>query len=61
MAQRDLKQAQDSEQAFQAYVRETAATGGGGTADQLVKLADLKERGVLTDAEFEQQKAKLLT
>jgi hypothetical protein len=29
-------------------------------ADQLTKLADLKDRGVLTDAEFEAQKAKLL-
>ncbi|MHB8695708.1 MAG: SHOCT domain-containing protein [Solirubrobacteraceae bacterium] len=29
-------------------------------ADQLTKLADLRDRGVLTDAEFEAQKAKLL-
>jgi hypothetical protein len=28
--------------------------------DQLAKLAELRERGALTDAEFEQQKAKLL-
>ena len=33
---------------------------GGGTADELAKLADLKAQGVITDAEFEQQKAKLL-
>ena len=32
----------------------------GGTADELTKLADLKERGVITDAEFAAQKAKLL-
>ena len=30
------------------------------TADELTKLADLKEKGVITDAEFEAQKAKLL-
>ena len=29
-------------------------------ADQLHKLADLKSQGVLTDAEFEAQKAKIL-
>ena len=29
--------------------------------DQLHKLADLKSQGVLTDAEFETQKAKILT
>jgi hypothetical protein len=60
MTRRDVAEAQATEQAFQAYIRQTAATGGGGTADELVKLADLKERGVITDTEFEQQKAKLL-
>jgi hypothetical protein len=29
-------------------------------ADQLTRLADLHDRGVLTDAEFQAQKAKLL-
>jgi hypothetical protein len=29
-------------------------------ADQLTKLADLRDRGVLSDAEFEAQKAKIL-
>jgi hypothetical protein len=29
-------------------------------ADQLTKLANLRDRGVLSDAEFEAQKAKLL-
>jgi hypothetical protein len=29
-------------------------------ADQLTKLADLRDRGVLSDAEFETQKAKIL-
>ena len=37
-----------------------AAGSGGGTAEELSKLADLKAQGVITDAEFEQQKAKLL-
>jgi hypothetical protein len=35
--------------------------GSSGTADQLAKLADLKEKGVLTDAEFEAEKAKVLS
>ena len=30
------------------------------TADELAKLADLKDQGVITDAEFQQQKAKIL-
>jgi hypothetical protein len=45
-------------QAFDAQVREAAGTGG--TADDLAKLADLKAKGVLTDQEFEAQKAKIL-
>ena len=59
MSERDLAQAQQQKQQFDAYVKDAAASGGG-TAEELTKLADLKERGVITDAEFEQQKAKLL-
>jgi hypothetical protein len=61
MQERNMKQAADQQQAFNDYVRETAGTAGGSdTASQLSKLADLKSQGVLTDAEFEAQKAKLL-
>lgn len=34
--------------------------GAPSTADELTKLAALRDRGVLTDAEFEAQKKKLL-
>jgi len=54
-AQRD---AQLQEQQFRQYVQEAA--GSESTADQLSKLADLRERGVITAAEFESQKAKIL-
>ena len=59
MAERDVHQAQTQEAAFRSYVQDAAGSGGG-TADQLSKLADLRAQGVLTDAEFEAQKAKLL-
>jgi hypothetical protein len=59
MAERDVQQAQTQEAAFRSYVQDAAGSGGG-TADQLSKLADLRAQGVLTDAEFEAQKAKLL-
>jgi hypothetical protein len=36
------------------------ATAGPDVADELTKLADLRDRGVLSAAEFEVQKAKLL-
>ena len=48
------------EQAFRSYVQDVAATAPN-TADELSKLADLKAKGVITDAEFEQQKAKILS
>lgn len=59
MARRDVAQAQAAEADFQSYVRTVASTSGG-TADELAKLADLKSSGVITEAEFAQQKAKLL-
>jgi hypothetical protein len=58
MTQRDVEQIQAHDQAFQAYVRDAAGTSG--MADELTKLADLKERGAITDAEFAAQKSKLL-
>lgn len=59
MAERGAQDAADQEAAFKAYVRDAAAPTS--PADDLAKLADLRERGVITDAEFEQQKAKVLT
>jgi Short C-terminal domain/Phospholipase_D-nuclease N-terminal len=59
MHERSAKDAADQKQAFDSYVRETA--GSGGVATELSKLADLKAKGVITDAEFDAQKAKLLS
>jgi hypothetical protein len=61
MHERAAAQMQQQQKAFDAYVKQAAGTSGGdSTADQLSKLADLKNQGVITDAEFEAQKAKLL-
>ena len=59
MAKRDIKQAQAQQDAFDSYVRQTAGSSKS-SADELTKLADLKNQGVITDAEFAAQKAKLL-
>jgi hypothetical protein len=58
MHERAAAQAAQQQKAFDAYVKETA--GSGSSADELSKLADLKAKGVITDAEFDAQKAKLL-
>ncbi len=59
MAQRDLSSAAAMERAQRDYIREVAG-GSGSAADDLEKLAALKDRGVLTEDEFSQYKAKLL-
>jgi hypothetical protein len=58
MAQRDVDDAQAADQAARSYIRDVAQESS--PADQLAKLADLRERGVITDAEFQQSKAKVL-
>jgi len=60
MADQDIADAQQREQQFQSYVKDVAGSGSASTADELAKLADLKDRGVISDAEFQQQKAKIL-
>jgi hypothetical protein len=54
MGERALKKAKAQEE----YIRKIA--GGGGSADELAKLADLKDKGVLSADEFNAAKAKLL-
>ncbi|MFG1617066.1 SHOCT domain-containing protein [Nonomuraea wenchangensis] len=63
MGRRETARLQANEEAFRAYVRESAAgTGstGSGTGDELARLADLKRRGDLTDDEYERAKSKVL-
>jgi hypothetical protein len=58
MRQRHYEDAKAADAAFRAYVQEAA--GPASPADELNKLVDLRAQGVLSDAEFEQQKAKIL-
>jgi len=58
MNQRDMEDAQARDQAMRAYVRDAAQEGS--TADELAKLADLRDRGVISEGEFQQSKAKVL-
>ena len=58
MQEHAAQQAQQDDQQLRAYVKEAA--GPQSSADQLAKLADLRDRGVITAQEFESQKAKIL-
>ena len=58
MHERAVAQARQQDQQAREYIRETASSAN--PAEQLAKLADLHEKGVITDEEFQQQKAKVL-
>lgn len=58
MGERELLQAQRTEEDFRSYVRQSA--GSGNPSQELARLAELKNRGDITVAEFEQAKAKVL-
>jgi hypothetical protein len=59
MAEREVASMKAMDEAQRAYIREAAGSGGG-TADELEKLASLRDRGVIDATEFEAQKRKLL-
>ena len=45
---------------YEAFRQFTRGASSGGAADDIGKLAELRDRGVLTDEEFERAKAKVL-
>ena len=58
MRDRTIKAQAEAKEHFDQYVRQQAHAAS--PADELHKLNELKEKGALTDAEFDQAKAKLL-
>jgi hypothetical protein len=58
MQERAAQDARQQDRQFREYVQEAAS--GATPADQLAKLADLRDRGVITAEEFEREKAKVL-
>ncbi|WP_327736501.1 SHOCT domain-containing protein [Streptomyces nojiriensis] len=59
MHERDRKQTEEQQAAFRAYVQQTAGAGSG-SADELHKLSALKDKGDITQEEFDRAKAKIL-
>jgi ABC-type multidrug transport system fused ATPase/permease subunit len=60
MHEHAVRQAQQQDQDFRQYVQQAAASSPASTADQLAKLADLRDQGVISAEEFEREKAKVL-
>jgi hypothetical protein len=59
MAERSMAQQQKAQAQFDSYVRETA--GGGGSAAEIANAKELLDSGAITQAEFDQLKAKALS
>jgi hypothetical protein len=57
MRERTVREQADMRRHMDEYIRETA---GGSPAEELHKLNELRQKGAITDEEFERAKAKLL-
>jgi hypothetical protein len=61
MASRQMADAKANADAQRAYIQSVAGpAAGSSTAEELARLADLKEKGVITDEEFAALKAKAI-
>ncbi|GAA3017849.1 phospholipase D-like protein [Streptomyces sp. KhCrAH-43] len=65
MGKRDAQEAKERDAAFKAYIRDAAGTDGGNGhkgshVDDLSRLADLKDRGAISEDEYQRAKSKLL-
>jgi hypothetical protein len=60
MHEHAVQAAQAQDEQMRAYIRSANAPGGG-SAEELTRLADLRDRGVLSEDEFQAAKAKALS
>jgi hypothetical protein len=60
MSEHAAQAAQAQDAAARQYIQSAVGTNGTSSADELAKLADLKAKGVIDDAEFARLKAKAL-
>jgi Short C-terminal domain/Phospholipase_D-nuclease N-terminal len=60
MQKHAVQEAQAQDAAFRQYVQSAVSTNGTSAADEISQLVDLRDKGVITDEEFQQAKAKAL-
>jgi len=60
MQEHSMRAAQAQDAAMRQYVTSVATTSGS-AADEIARLADLRAKGVISDTEFQQAKAKALS
>jgi hypothetical protein len=61
MGRREQEHARARRDELDAFIRETVGSTGTGDADELIKLSELKNKGEITEAEFQHAKQKVLT
>jgi Short C-terminal domain/Phospholipase_D-nuclease N-terminal len=61
MARRSAAEGRAAQADFDSYVRNVAQTSGTGPVDDLARLAEMRNNGTITDAEFESIKARIVT
>jgi hypothetical protein len=60
MGEHAAEAAAQQDAAQRAYIRSAVQSDGSGAADEIARLAELRDRGAITDEEFQQAKAKAL-
>lgn len=61
MQDRSMREAVQQEARFRQYVQDVATgSGGASAAEEIARLADLRDRGVIDESEFQQAKARAL-
>jgi type VI protein secretion system component VasK len=60
MHEHAMQAAQEQDAAMRRYVQTVAPTDGG-AADQITRLAELRDKGVISEEEFQRGKAKALS
>ena len=61
MQQHTIEAAQAQDAAMRQYVQQVAAPSGADAADEIARLAALRDQGVLSETEFQQAKTKALS
>src|SRR5262245_49444917 len=57
MQEHAVQQAKQQDQMMREYVQSVSGSGGGGGAAEVARLAELRDKGVLSEEEFQQAKA----
>jgi hypothetical protein len=60
MSEHALEEAQRIDAAQRSYIQDAVGSSGASTADELKRLADLRAQGVISDAEFQTLKGKVV-